>query len=33
MQNHELNEYYYARHVLEQLEMEYRTLKKSHSIL
>ena len=33
MQNHELSEYYYARHVLEQIEIELRTLKKSHGIL
>ena len=33
MQNQELSEYYYARHVLEQIEIELRTLKKSHGIL
>ena len=33
LQSHELSEYYYARQVLEQVEIEYRTLKKSHSIL
>ena len=32
-QNQELNEYYFARHVLEQIDIEHRTLKKSHSIL
>lgn len=31
--NHELSEYYYARQVLEQVEIEFRTLKKSHQIL
>jgi len=29
----ELSEYYYARSVLEQLEIQFRTLKKAHSIL
>lgn len=33
LQNHELSEYYYARHVLEQIEVEHRALKKAHSIL
>lgn len=33
IQSNELSEYYYARSVLEQLEIEYRTLKKSHNIL
>ena len=33
LQSHELSEYYYARQVLEQVEIEYRTLKKSHGIL
>lgn len=33
LQNRELSEYYYARQVLEQLEIEFRTLKKSHQIL
>lgn len=33
IQSRELSEYYYARQVLEQLEIEYRTLKKSHTIL
>ena len=33
MQSHELSEYYYARQVLEQIEIEYRTIKKAHSIL
>lgn len=32
-QNHELSEYYFARQVLEQAEIEYRTLKKAHTIL
>ena len=29
----ELSEYYFARQVLEQIEIEHRTLKKAHSIL
>jgi len=33
MQSHELSEYYYARQVLEQVEIEYRTLKKAYSIM
>ncbi len=33
IQSHELSEYYYARQVLEQVEIEYRTLKKSQNIL
>ena len=33
VQNQELSEYYFARHVLEQIEIELRTLKKSHGIL
>ena len=33
MLNQELSEYYYARQVLEQVEIEYRTLKKAHAIL
>lgn len=32
-QSHELSEYYYARQVLEQLEIEFRTLKKAQNIL
>ena len=28
--NKELSEYYYARMILEQFEIEYRTLKKAH---
>lgn len=31
--NHELSEYYYARQVLEQLEIEFRSMKKAHLIL
>jgi len=31
--NHELSEYYYARQVLEQLEIEHRSLKKANQIL
>ena len=33
IQSGELSEYYYARSVLEQVEIEYRTLKKAHLIL
>ena len=33
MQSNELSEYFYARQVLEQVEIEYRTLKKAHTIL
>lgn len=33
IQNRELSEYYFGRQVLEQLEIEFRTLKKSHNIL
>lgn len=31
--SNELSEYYSARQVLEQIEIEYRTLKKAHAIL
>jgi len=33
IQGQELSEYYYARTVLEQIEIEYRSLKKAHLIL
>ena len=33
IQSNELSEYYYARSVLEQVEIEYRTLKKAHLIM
>mmetsp|Transcript_3877 Transcript_3877/g.5169 ORF Transcript_3877/g.5169 Transcript_3877/m.5169 type:complete len:183 (-) Transcript_3877:704-1252(-) len=32
-QSNELSEYYYARTVLEQIEIEYRSMKKAHMIL
>ena len=32
-QTPELNDYYYARHVLEKIDIEHRNLKKSHAIL
>ena len=33
IQSQELNEYYYARQVLEQVSIEFGTLKKAHSLL
>ena len=33
IQSNELSEYYYARTVLEQIEIEYRNVKKAHMIM